>query len=232
MRPIKKLAAVLLTCAVVACGAFMPSVASLLQDHWLHAQAGTRNMDMLNSLDLSDPSAMDAFWMYSNATSSIPMRQGKNMSSQDALSKAHDVYELLRQSGIIHDIGPSEQSSSAYPELMIADIGEVRTALIWRCSWWNEYGYGSSMALDDVTGKMLSLQLSLPPSDDAAEDPQRIAERWLEFCRSYYGEPDIGMARSDISENAWTMSFPVSNGDLQYTQDVYLFISHDVISFH
>ena len=69
MRAVKNAAVILAVCLIVVCGAFMPSIISNMQNHWLRLQTDTRDMELLSELDLSDPTVMDAFWLYSNPVS-------------------------------------------------------------------------------------------------------------------------------------------------------------------
>ena len=234
MRSMKKYAAALVICAVVSCGALMPAAAYALQNQWLHIQTDTREMELLTSIDLSDPSVLDAFRIYSSHIASIPMRQGRNLSEQQAIAVAQDTFELLQQNGLIPDLELSNQQLSVYPRLLISDTAEMESALIWDCSWGDADTGFWTIEIDDTTAKMLSLQIYL--SNDEAipsvADFEKTAAGWLDFCRSYYGGSNINMTKDTEQGNVWTLTFPVSSGNSQWEQSVQLVIDSNMVYFH
>ena len=91
------------------------------------------------------------------------------------------------------------QFVAIHPNLIIVDAGEIKSSVIWYCSWENAGASNCTMVLDDATGKMLSFQLYKIYSDGTVPEDfgvfQETAERWLDFCRSYYGNNDISMTK-------------------------------------
>ena len=237
MRAVKNAAVILAVCLIVVCGAFMPSIISDMQNHWLRSQTDTRDMELLSELDLSDPTVMDAFWLYSNHVSSVLMSQGDNLTEQEAVAAVQEAVNLLKQNKLIPDIVEEpNQFVAIHPNLIIVDAGEIKSSVIWYCSWENAGASNCTMVLDDATGKMLSFQLYKIYSDETVPEDfgvfQETAERWLDFCRSYYGNSDISMTKDMYSPNIWTMKFPISNGDVQRNENVQLVIADNVIYFH
>lgn len=237
MRAVKNAAVILAVCLIVACGAFMPSIISNMQNHCLRLQTDTRDMELLSELDLSDPTVMDAFWLYSNHASSVLLSKGENLTEQETVAAAQDAFILLKKNKLVPDMPEeSEWLAEVYPNLLITDEGEIKSSVIWYCSWANANTARYNMVIDDATGKMLSFQLYKIYSDETVPEDfgvfQETAERWLDFCRSYYGNNDISMTKDMYSPNIWTMKFPISNGDVQRNENVQLVIADNVIYFH
>lgn len=230
---LKQGAALVVAAALVAGGALLPGAASALQDRWLAAQTDTREIAQPQA-DAQPSSILTTLAILSDGNEGVLLRQGKELTSEQALAAANDALQALTAHDLLPPLDGPDEKADVRPVLAVSETGGVSSAIVWQISWYTENEQSCMMQIDDATGKLAGVQIyNLPkgstmPAPDPADQALSTEKCWVNFMREYYDEDDLTLRGDDYG--VWGVELPGLWTDVRRV--VYLSISDVSVDFN
>lgn len=188
MKRLVKIAPVLCTLLLLALGAYMPHLASLVLDRRLE-QAVTLREDAQVSLELSQaPDFFELLELFQRDHSLIELTEGSRMTATEAQSAAIAALLALKLDGmVLHDVPETT------PVLLTSKGTPGLSGIFWRCIWTGDDQ--AVLWLDDQTGLMVGFQGQFDMTTFVTvkeyltlnqELSREAAAKLQEYCELYY----------------------------------------------
>ncbi|MDE7011411.1 MAG: hypothetical protein K2O93_09360 [Oscillospiraceae bacterium] len=192
MRRMRGALLVLLTAVLVAGGATLPYIASLVQDRYLESEVDVWTFDPVGLRLGDEPAVWPALCLMAGECEWLGWNSETNLSEEEARAAAREAAALLEKSGLAEPGVAGVGLDEIWTETSLLVSGGVRglSAVLWSCSWNVVDNLGNflfcTLLIDDSTGKLVQAVVSGPAFEET-ESIYAQMENWRTFLEDYYG---------------------------------------------
>lgn len=192
MRRMRGALLALLTAVLVAGGATLPYIASLVQDRYLESEVDVWTFDPVGLRLGDEPAVWPALCLMAGECEWLGWNSETNLSEEEARAAAREAAALLEKSGLAEPGVSGVGLDEIWTETSLLVSGGVRglSAVLWSCSWNVVDNLGNflfcTLLIDDSTGKLVQAIVS-GPSFEETEPIYAQMENWRTFLEDYYG---------------------------------------------
>lgn len=192
MRRMRGVLLVLLTAVLVAGGAMLPYIASLVQDRYLESEVDVWTFDPVGLRLGDEPAVWPALCLMAGECEWLGWNSETNLSEEEAKAAAREAAVLLEKSGLAEPGVAGVVLDEIWTETSLLVSGGVRglSAVLWSCSWNVVDNLGNflfcTLLIDDSTGKLVQAVVSGPAFEET-ESIYAQMENWRTFLEDYYG---------------------------------------------
>lgn len=197
MRKLKKLALVLLTLALIACCALLPSAVALWQDHRQHGRIESQTMEPI-ALHTDDSSLIDRLRLCSQnqlycEVQNMSIGTGVRFQEDTVIEQAELQLDLLHTAGVL-TVGADGYIKIGVSGVdFLADPGEPsNNAMVWRVVFYAETGV-TEVLIDDESGLIIALNASDMETPPSTGDMDACGAAWA----SYLGLSRVGQESTE-----------------------------------
>ena len=163
MRRMRGVLLVLLTAVLVAGGAMLPYIASLVQDRYLESEVDVWTFDPVGLRLGDEPAVWPALCLMAGECEWLGWNSETNLSEEEAKAAAREAAVLLEKSGLAEPGVAGVGLDEMWTESVLLVSGGVRglSAVLWNCSWNVVDSLGNflfcNLLIDDSTGKLVQV---------------------------------------------------------------------------
>jgi len=218
-----------LTVCVLALSFALPVMVAGVQDRFITARAGDREMREVSlSVANSEMSMIELLQFRSQEYTTLPL--GDPVREEDALEKYNIALDALRflESQGITSLYPEQYTVHREIRFLIADKSLEDSRLIWQIFLMSETQETTiTIFLDDATGKVIVFDIS---GKNVLEDAPQV---WAEALSRYYGFSHVELTKSErlrfVDASGFTIecSFWLSEYELSFNRDAMLIYQNE-----
>lgn len=188
MRRMRGVLLVLLTAVLVAGGAMLPYIASLVQDRYLESEVDVWTFDPVGLRLGDEPAVWPALCLMAGPHGWLSWDSETTLQRDDAVQAALAAATAMEKAGLTMPGIAEISAEKVNIGVELAVSGDIRglSAVLWSFFWFTDEGAVCNMFIDDSTGKMVGVVMSTPRFKDR-EHLYIQMENWRVFLEDYYG---------------------------------------------